>query len=145
MKAVGNKGAFGGNTCTTPGWAGASPKLNLARSFAPMQHKKYPSAPILHLSSSYIFPICGWCHRSMWWRGIWVMTWPYCDLVQLYEHIGTAVRTSVWAEWVRAHGGWRKDGFGRELDPQSSKQVTPLESPYPSAGSLSLRAIFHIS
>ena len=25
----------------------------------------------------------------------------------------------VWAEWVRAHEGWRKDGFGRELDPQS--------------------------
>ena len=40
-----------------------------------------------------------------------------------------------------AHEGWRKDGFGRELDPQNCTTVP--ESPYPSAGSLSLRAIFH--
>ena len=53
-----------------------------------------------------------------------VMTWHMRDDVAVVW-TSTALRanryscTLVWAEWVRAHGGWRKDGFGRELDPQS--------------------------
>ena len=53
-----------------------------------------------------------------------VMTWHMRDDVAVVW-TSTALRanryscTLVWAEWVRAHGGWRKDGFGRELDPQN--------------------------
>ena len=53
-----------------------------------------------------------------------VMTWHMNDDVAVVW-TSTALRanryscTLVWAEWVRAHEGWRKDGFGRELDPQS--------------------------
>ena len=53
-----------------------------------------------------------------------VMTWQMRDDVAVVW-TSTALRanryscTLVWAEWVRAHEGWRKDGFGRELDPQS--------------------------
>ena len=53
-----------------------------------------------------------------------VMTWHMSDDVAVVW-TSTALRanryscTLVWAEWVRAHGGWRKDGFGRELDPQN--------------------------
>ena len=74
-----------------------------------------------------------------------VMTWHMRDDVAVVW-TSTALRanryscTLVWAEWVRAHGGWRKDGFGRELEPL---KIAPPESPYPSAGSQSLRAIFH--
>ena len=53
------------------------------------------------------------------------MTWHISDDVAVVW-ASTALRanryscTLVWAEWrVRAHEGWRKDGFGRELDPQS--------------------------
>ena len=52
------------------------------------------------------------------------MTWHMRDDVAVVW-TSTALRanryscTLVWAEWVRAHEGWRKDGFGRELDPQS--------------------------
>ena len=52
------------------------------------------------------------------------MTWHMRDDVAVVW-TSTALRanryscTLVWAEWVRAHGGWRKDGFGRELDPQN--------------------------
>ena len=52
------------------------------------------------------------------------MTWHLSDAVAIVWP-STALRanryscTLVWAEWVRAHGGWRKDGFGRELDPQN--------------------------
>ena len=53
-----------------------------------------------------------------------VMTWHMRDDVAVVW-TSTALRanryscTLVWAEWVRAHEGWRKDGFGRELDPQN--------------------------
>ena len=53
-----------------------------------------------------------------------VMTWHINDDVAVVW-TSTALRanryscTLVWAEWVRAHGGWRKDGFGRELDPKN--------------------------
>ena len=53
-----------------------------------------------------------------------VMTWHMRDDVAVVW-TSTALRanryscTSVWAEWVRAHGGWPKDGFGRELDLKS--------------------------
>ena len=52
------------------------------------------------------------------------MTWHMNDDVAVVW-TSTALRanryscTLVWAEWVRAHGGWRKDGFGRELDPKN--------------------------
>ena len=55
---------------------------------------------------------------------LYVMTWHISDdVAKIWT--STALRanryscTLVWAEWVRAHEGWRKDGFGRELDPQS--------------------------
>ena len=53
-----------------------------------------------------------------------VMTWHLSDDVAVVW-TSTALRanryscTSVWAEWVRAHGGWRKAGFGREFAPQN--------------------------
>ena len=53
-----------------------------------------------------------------------VMTWHINDDVAVVW-TSTALRanryscTLVWAEWVRAHGGWRNDGFRRELDPQN--------------------------
>ena len=55
---------------------------------------------------------------------LYVMTWHMSDDVAIVWP-STALRanryscTLVWAEWVRAHGGWRKDGFGRELDPKN--------------------------
>ena len=54
-----------------------------------------------------------------------VMTWHINDDVAVVW-TSTALRANrysctllVWAEWVRAHGGWRKDGFGRELHPKN--------------------------
>ena len=41
------------------------------------------------------------------------------ELLSLDQYTQEDSCTLVWAEWVRAHGGWRKDGFGRELDPQN--------------------------
>ena len=54
-----------------------------------------------------------------------VMTWHMSNGMAMVWP-STALRANryyscilVWAEWVRAHEGWRKDCFGRELDPQS--------------------------
>ena len=77
-----------------------------------------------------------------------VMTWHMRDDVAVVW-TSTALRanryscTLVWAEWVRAHEGWRKDGFGRELDPQSC--TTGKFIPVCGRSLLSLRAIFQIS
>ena len=81
----------------------------------------YPSDAVRGHSSSFFlisFP-------DLWLTSpLHVMTWHMNDDVAVVW-TSTALRanryscTLVWAEWVRAHEGWRKDGFGRELDPQS--------------------------
>ena len=97
-----------------------------------MQHKKYPS---LRGHSSSFFLIS---FPDLWLTSpLHVMTWHMRDDVAVVW-TSTALRANrysctlvhVWAEWawvrkfntkyeVRVHGGWRKDGFRRELDPQS--------------------------
>ena len=48
--------------------------------------------------------------------------------------------TLVWAEWGRAR---TRDGERTASGGSWTLKIAPSESPYPSAGSLSLRAIFH--
>ena len=70
------------------------------------------------------------------------MTWQWCGLVQLYEQIGTAVLQYEQNWYARTGDGERTASDGSW---SWTLKVVPPESSYPSAGSLSLRAIFQIS
>ena len=118
MKAVGNKGALGEISPAELEPLKAKFTCSASAIIRPHAAQKVPVRG--HSSSFFLisFP-------DLWLTSpLHVMTWHMNDDVAVVW-TSTALRanryscTLVWAEWVRAHGGWRKDGFGRELDPQN--------------------------